>query len=714
MNIEEKKIALEEIKIVLSKIIEEKKLEVEYFETLYFSEKGDIVPNGITITVEEFEDVVYIVTFTKNNKVTEEICTHTTSEIIYFLLEKTRCIKEKLKSLDEITEILNRYFNILNLETGDKCSPRITKERVYPSPHTSIGIEKDLYIINIVRYGRFRKRIKSSSLSDILFELANSESAPLGVEYMWKNHWKNEDIDIIYWERWQELLGRIDYSYYKRRKRENDFWGIPEDLYGYNSPSIIKKSISETLAEGIIIDEKKVRELYEKRQLIREKLVNKLGHLSNIGPFQKIRIDSNIEFIDRAFVYDTFNLLIKFGEKSTIETLIELDDEVSVTLNTRTKLNSKEDYDMYVEKLDEELGLRLTDEFLETREDVRKKRTIRKHWKMRSYWLKEKELEKTGKKLMPVGGLEKSQYVQKILDSCKENMKSGFGLKEDQIIVKEVVYKLPYNPLDPKEKVQGKYMENIKQPGFSIVGNSLYNYFNIEIQSYFDDLKVIANGDIVLAKVESYESFEGGIRQFDSGKVYKKIMKEVRNRIPKKFLEEYEKNGYQMPMKMGEITKQEKVKGKHKGKIEEGNLKNITELMCKKMKKQFRKGTVQLIQIDNIDEDKRVIDIKFVGYEWGVYNLRYEKGKIWCYIKGDKIQMDVEKRAKRNPFEYYMEEDAKYYPIEKTMLSISNPNALWSETNFDRYFEELSENIKLRIPDKFLESRGWKREGFPS
>ena len=35
-------------------------------------------------------------------------------------------------------------------------------------------------------------------------------------------------------------------------------------------------------------------------------------------------------------------------------------------------------------------------------------------------------------------------------------------------------------------------------------------------------------------------------------------------------------------------------------------------------------------------------------------------------------------------------------------------NKWWDETDFDKFFKELQSEIELRIPDKYLEAKGWK------
>ena len=42
------------------------------------------------------------------------------------------------------------------------------------------------------------------------------------------------------------------------------------------------------------------------------------------------------------------------------------------------------------------------------------------------------------------------------------------------------------------------------------------------------------------------------------------------------------------------------------------------------------------------------------------------------------------------------------------LLSITNAHNCYSNTDMDIYIQEVVEELELRIPDKYLKSRGWK------
>ena len=42
------------------------------------------------------------------------------------------------------------------------------------------------------------------------------------------------------------------------------------------------------------------------------------------------------------------------------------------------------------------------------------------------------------------------------------------------------------------------------------------------------------------------------------------------------------------------------------------------------------------------------------------------------------------------------------------LLRVNNTHNCYSNTDMDTYIKEITEEIELRIPDKYLESRGWK------
>ncbi len=40
-------------------------------------------------------------------------------------------------------------------------------------------------------------------------------------------------------------------------------------------------------------------------------------------------------------------------------------------------------------------------------------------------------------------------------------------------------------------------------------------------------------------------------------------------------------------------------------------------------------------------------------------------------------------------------------------VALDNSQKWWDEANFDVFFEELKEELELRIPDKYLKAHGW-------
>lgn len=75
----------------------------------------------------------------------------------------------------------------------------------------------------------------------------------------------------------------------------------------------------------------------------------------------------------------------------------------------------------------------------------------------------------------------------------------------------------------------------------------------------------------------------------------------------------------------------------------------------------------------------REFNIEFKAYDYYMVLFSYDKGRIGCSI-----------------------ECGKHY------IPLKNSQQWYSDANFDTFFQELKNELELRIPDKYLEANGWK------
>ena len=76
--------------------------------------------------------------------------------------------------------------------------------------------------------------------------------------------------------------------------------------------------------------------------------------------------------------------------------------------------------------------------------------------------------------------------------------------------------------------------------------------------------------------------------------------------------------------------------------------------------------------------NNRAFSIEFIAYDYFPIRLDYDKGRFGCCIMyGD------------------------------TAIGLNNSQKWWDEADFDIFFDELKEELELRIPDKYLKAHGW-------
>lgn len=109
------------------------------------------------------------------------------------------------------------------------------------------------------------------------------------------------------------------------------------------------------------------------------------------------------------------------------------------------------------------------------------------------------------------------------------------------------------------------------------------------------------------------------------------------------------------------------------------NTEKMADDFCEWMSEKFEDRVDDFCILDVIDdENHREFSVEFTVYDYFPIRLNYEKGRFGCCIMyGDKE------------------------------IGLENSQKWWDEANFDVFFKELQDEIELRIPEKFLKSRGW-------
>ena len=85
--------------------------------------------------------------------------------------------------------------------------------------------------------------------------------------------------------------------------------------------------------------------------------------------------------------------------------------------------------------------------------------------------------------------------------------------------------------------------------------------------------------------------------------------------------------------------------------------------------------------IQGVDEDKNHLCfvIEFKAYEYFLCGISYEKGRVLPYIC-----------------------------FGESIIVIQNLAGWWEELKLQEWINELAIELKLRIPDKYLEAKGWQ------
>ena len=100
----------------------------------------------------------------------------------------------------------------------------------------------------------------------------------------------------------------------------------------------------------------------------------------------------------------------------------------------------------------------------------------------------------------------------------------------------------------------------------------------------------------------------------------------------------------------------------------------------KKMREYFGDRVKDFVIYD-VDDDPnhRAFSIDFDAYNYFNIITTYEKGRFGCSIQ-----------------------------YGKYCIGLDNSQKWWDTADFNIFFKELKEELELRIPDKYLEAKGWK------
>ena len=111
---------------------------------------------------------------------------------------------------------------------------------------------------------------------------------------------------------------------------------------------------------------------------------------------------------------------------------------------------------------------------------------------------------------------------------------------------------------------------------------------------------------------------------------------------------------------------------------------NDTVKLAQEISKEMRiifKDKIDATQIYDVNDDinHRAFKIKFIAYDYFVVIFNYEQDIIGCSIEQG----------------------------NSTHILLSKGKNCYSDKNIYEFFRKVDNELKLRIPDKFLEAHGW-------
>ncbi len=114
--------------------------------------------------------------------------------------------------------------------------------------------------------------------------------------------------------------------------------------------------------------------------------------------------------------------------------------------------------------------------------------------------------------------------------------------------------------------------------------------------------------------------------------------------------------------------------------IQLNDTERMANELCEKFETRFKEKIDNCEIFDVVDEPShRAFKIRFEAYNYFIILFNYDLDRMGCSI-----------------------EYGKYY------ISLENSQRWYSGAHFNAFFDEFQKEVELRIPDKFLEDRGWK------
>lgn len=109
------------------------------------------------------------------------------------------------------------------------------------------------------------------------------------------------------------------------------------------------------------------------------------------------------------------------------------------------------------------------------------------------------------------------------------------------------------------------------------------------------------------------------------------------------------------------------------------NIDQMSDYIIDELCAFFKNRIKDFVIKDVIDDaNHKAFSIEFSAYEYFPIIFYYDMGRIGCNIC-----------------------------FGKRVIALENSQKWWEETDFNIFFQELKEELELRIPDKFLKAHDW-------
>jgi len=109
------------------------------------------------------------------------------------------------------------------------------------------------------------------------------------------------------------------------------------------------------------------------------------------------------------------------------------------------------------------------------------------------------------------------------------------------------------------------------------------------------------------------------------------------------------------------------------------NVDEMSDYIIDEMCNFFSVKVKDFVICDSInDANHKSFTIEFSAYDYFPVVFNYDMGRIGCSVC-----------------------------FSRKTMELRNSQKWWDEADFDIFLKELKEELELRIPDKFLKSRGW-------